>query len=340
MIRTFALILLCWLAPATLVHADAVQERLDALVREHRLEGAALVVLRDGRELASYRSGSYSRGTTVPIASASKWLSTLVLARLVEQGRLRWQDPVGRWLPEAPSALRPITLAQLVSHTSGIDPDAGGRCSLRPAQPLQDCVRAILADAPASAPGSTFDYGGASMQLAARIAERAGGADFATLFAREVAKPLDLRDTRFGGLLRQPRRVANPLFGAGLQSNADDLARVMAMLSADGIGPGHRRYLRADTLDAMARDQVGDARRQHDPGAGISDGYGLGQWLHGLDAEGYGVRVSSPGAFGTTPWLDRDTGLAAVLVTRGRLAAMRQDVIGLQQTVARVHALD
>ncbi len=317
----------------------SLQARLDALVARHDLDGAALVVVRDGVELASVHSGEFDRRTVVPVASASKWLNTLVLARLVEQGRLRWQDTVGHWLPDAPQATRGITLAQLASHTSGIDPAAGGNCSLRAAQVLRECVQRILAQPLKARPGTLFDYGGASMQVAALIAERAGGSDLASLFAREVAVPLGLRDTTFASLwLWQPARISNPSFGAGLRSNAHDLAKVMAMLSRGGIAADGRRYLKPATLDALALDQTRGTTPGRSPGAGYSQGYGLGVWLHAVDGGGHGRRISSPGAFGTTPWLDRDTGLAAVLVTRGKFAELKSDIVSLQLAVEKTYA--
>ena len=328
------LLLLAASAPA----AASLQSRLDAMVARRGLDGAALVVLREGVEVASVRSGEFDRRTVVPIASASKWLNVLLLARLVEQDRLRWDDAVGRWLPDAPAATRAITIAQLVSHTSGIDPDAGGKCSLRAAPELRDCVQRILAEPLVAKPGARFDYGGASMQVAALIAERAGGAGLASLFEREVAAPLGLRDTRFASLwFWQPARIGNPSFGAGLHSNAHDLARVMAMLSRGGVAADGRRYLTRASLDAIALDRRRGTTTGRSPGAGYSQGYGLGVWLHSVDAQGRARRASSPGAFGTTPWLDRDTGLAAVLVTKGRFNQLKGDILALQLAVEKTH---
>ncbi|NJN00930.1 MAG: beta-lactamase family protein [Aquincola sp.] len=71
---------------------------------QRQLAGAAIRV---GAWRASARGPSVARANLrmdswVPIASASKWYSAVVIARLVEQGALRWDSTVGDFLPEAP----------------------------------------------------------------------------------------------------------------------------------------------------------------------------------------------------------------------------------------------
>ena len=73
---------------------DGIDARMQAIVTRYRLDGASLWVSHNGRDVMTGHYGSYGTATRVPIASASKWVSALVLARLVERGTLRWDSTV------------------------------------------------------------------------------------------------------------------------------------------------------------------------------------------------------------------------------------------------------
>ena len=88
---------------------------------ENLLPGASLVVIRNGRTIYQHNFGSYAHiNPKVPIASASKWLSALVLQRLVEQGRMHWDDTVADYFgtdyPDADAQKGAITLGQLFTE--------------------------------------------------------------------------------------------------------------------------------------------------------------------------------------------------------------------------------
>jgi CubicO group peptidase (beta-lactamase class C family) len=102
--------------------------------------------------------GSYGLGTSVRIASASKWLSALTLARLVDKGQMRWTVTVGQYFPNIEAAKRPITLAQLFSHTSAL-PGGDDSCMSNPFYTLASCANRILQQPLIGEPGKVFAYG-------------------------------------------------------------------------------------------------------------------------------------------------------------------------------------
>jgi len=170
---------------------------MQSIVARYRLDGASLWVSKNGRTVLTRHYGGYGPATRIPIASASKWVSALVLARLVERGTLRWDSTVGEWWPTAPADKRAITLAQLFSHTSGLPGDESG-CISNPLTTLQACAAQILAGPMIAAPGMAFAYGGLSMQVAGAMAERATGRNWDALFDAEVRRPLELSATDYG----------------------------------------------------------------------------------------------------------------------------------------------
>jgi CubicO group peptidase (beta-lactamase class C family) len=307
-----------------------VDARLEDLVVFHGLAGATLRLATPAGEVHRAHAGGYTGTERLPLASASKWLSALTLARLVENGTLRWNDTVGDWIPEAPVPTRAITVAMLFSHTSGI-PHADADCLSRRDVDLQQCAAQILALPLADAPGTAFAYGGNSMQVAGAIAERATGQRWDRIFIDEVVAPLGLTHTDWTAAAPAGSGYVwndNPRIGGGARSTLRDYAIVVDMLLAGGLHEG-ANYLRADTLATMALDRARGLPVVHSP-APRDWGYGLGQWVEARDAFGATVRVSSPGAFGFTPWVDWRMGNSGIVVVYGSGPAMRDDLLALE----------
>jgi CubicO group peptidase (beta-lactamase class C family) len=332
---------LAFAAPATVAAARPaldtapVEAATRDLVAVHGLDGASVRLARGGQVLHLDHTGSYGPDTRVAIASASKWLSALTLARLVEAGTLRWDSRVGEYFPDAPAATRGITLVQLFSHTSGIGIDDASCLSSRQV-PLQDCARQILALPLEWTPGTAFAYGGNSMQVAGAMAEIASGRSWDALFIAEMVIPLGLSATDWTAGAAAPGYVpnANPRIGGGARSTLDDYGRVVDMLLAGGLHEG-RSFLQPQTLATMALDRTVGLAIAASPVADYGYGYGFGQWVEAKDAGGASYRVSSPGAFGFTPWVDWRSGSNGVILVSGNGSAMRDDLTALENLCLR-----
>jgi CubicO group peptidase (beta-lactamase class C family) len=282
--------------------------------------GFGVLLVQDGRVIYSKRFGSYSVDRVVPIASASKWLSGAVIMSLVADGRLSLDDRVGKFFPDLTGKKAEITIRQLFSHTSGIT--EGDPCIASRAETLATCARAILNLPLTADPGAEFSYGGASMQVAGRIAELAGGEPFATLFRKRIAAPLGLSRTGYANL----GSPENPLLGGGMFSSAPEYAAFLRMVLAGGMHED-KRVLPAALIEEMLNDQTRGARIASSPFEGdprartrMPTRYGIGVWREVNDsATGRSIEASSPGALGFLPWIDRDRGLAGVLTMQGRL---------------------
>ena len=307
-----------------------VRLAVQALVGDYALEGASLRLAREGQVLMQESFGGYRGDERVAIASASKWLSALMLGRLIERGVLAWDSRVGDYFPDAPAPTRAITLAQLFSHTAGMDVD-DAPCLSNRLTTLQDCARQILATPLVYAPGTGFAYGGNSMQVAGAMAERATGEGWDALFIAEVVAPLGLSGTDWSTASPLPGYVPtpNPRIAGGARSTLDDYGRVVDMALAAGRH-GHQVYLRDDTIAAMAIDRAAGLPVYFSPIGGRGYGYGIGQWVEAKDARGNTLRVSSPGAFGFTPWVDWRSGSNGVLLVRGNGSAMREDLTAIE----------
>jgi CubicO group peptidase (beta-lactamase class C family) len=287
---------------------DAMAERL----RADDLPGAVDLVVRDGKVLHDASYGSYDRRTVVPIASASKWLTSAVIMTLVEEGKLSLDAPVATYLPEWAGDKQGVTLRRLLSHQAGVPGSAP--CLGDPDMTLRECASSIADTKLEYAPGTEFRYGNAGYSVAAAVAEVAGGASFTRLFADRIATPLGMTATSFSG--RDGRTDANPVPAAGATSTMDDYARFVAMMANDGVAPDGRRVLQASSVAEIERDQVKGLDTHDDFAVQITGfgTYGLGTWRDRADAADTTQMVSGSGSVGFYPWIDRERHAYGVLL--------------------------
>ncbi|MGH8211601.1 MAG: serine hydrolase domain-containing protein [Rhodanobacteraceae bacterium] len=285
------------------------------------LDGASLIVIKDGQPIYQQNFGSYAHinPPTVSIASASKWLAALVLERLVESGQMSWDDTVADYFgtdyPNSDPEKGAITLGQLFSHTSGISSVSATCLSYQYRNmSLDKCAQQVLGMPLAYAPGSTFAYGENSMQVAGAMAQRATGKSWAVLLRSQLTRPLNLTDTDFG-LNQRGKPFPNPIIAGGARSTMSDYSHVVQMVLQDGVFNG-KRFLEASSIAEMQFDQTHGVPidPQFDPYP-EAFGYGYGEWRDEIDCNGVATHVSSTGAFGTSPWVDYDHGIAAVFLT-------------------------
>ena len=133
------------------------------------------------------------------IGSISKSFIALAVLALADQGRIDLDAPVGRYLPEAALPPAPITVAQLLSHTSGMAHDA-------PEFPRGGDGRLWTG----FAPGAKFSYSNIGFILLGRVVERVTGQPHQFVVERLVRQKLGIRG--MAGVISNARR---PDFGVG-----------------------------------------------------------------------------------------------------------------------------
>jgi microsomal dipeptidase-like Zn-dependent dipeptidase/CubicO group peptidase (beta-lactamase class C family) len=198
---------------------------VDAVVAQYRLPGIAVGVIEDGRVTHTITRGELVAGSGRPItddsvfkiASNSKAMTATVLARLVQQGKLRWDDPVIKYLPDFRLGdewiTRNLMVRDLLVHNSGL-PEGGGDLMLWP-EPNEFTRADILAGLahikPAYGFRAGYAYDNTLYIVAGEVAAVAGGASFEHLVQREIFEPLGLRQCRVGAFDRDAAgEVAQP----------------------------------------------------------------------------------------------------------------------------------
>ncbi|MBS0557575.1 MAG: beta-lactamase family protein [Proteobacteria bacterium] len=318
-----------------------VTQQINALLARENLGGASLMVIQNGSVIDEQYFGTYTSATRIPIASASKWLSALAIERLVEKGQMSWSDTVGKYIPDAPADKLNITLSEMFSHTAGF-PNADAAClGDHTNYTLATCATQILGMTLLYAPGTGFIYTGNAMQIGGRMAEIATGKSWDQIFQDEVTTPLGMSHTDFDTSSLQPPYIAvnNPYVAGGVRSTLRDYANVVQMVVQQGLWNGVQ-YLTAADLADMQLDQTHGATIYYSPDPVPYFGYGYGEWRDSVDAQGNAVQVSSTGKFGTSPWIDHTTGIAAVFLVFSQTDRIPCDVHRLWMNVGNVIGAD
>ncbi len=185
---------------------------LDAVVARYRLPGIALGVIEHGQVVYVATRGETVAGSGQPItphtlfkiASNSKAMTTALLGRLVDQGRLRWDDPVTKYLPDFQMhdswVTRNMRVADLLTHSSGL-PEGGGDLMLWPepnAFTRADIVHGLRYIQPGYSFRAKYQYDNLLYVVAGEVAAAAGGAPYETLMHRELFQPLGLSRCQVG----------------------------------------------------------------------------------------------------------------------------------------------
>jgi serine-type D-Ala-D-Ala carboxypeptidase len=296
------------LARARTADFSWLEARLQERVDRGYFDGIGLII--GSRAEISHQAyfGIATPNTVLHVASSGKWTAAAAIAALVDEGKLSWEDPVRKFLPQFTDSKGDALLRQLLSHTAGFpdyQPESAHRDDY---QTLEESVAHVVALPASAKPGEVFHYGGLAMQVAGRMAEIAAGQSFEDIFQTRIARPLGMTSSGYAPVSQEPG--FSPMLGGSLFTSAPDYGRFLMMISQDGLYRG-QRILSARVVADMQADQVREATlnpmefveevrvdRRH----GI---YGLGQWREEVDVNGKPTLVSSPGWAGAYSWLDR-----------------------------------
>lgn len=282
-------------------------------------KGSSIIVVKDNQVIHQKYYGNYNAGTVAYVASAGKWLAAATIAAVVDEGKLSWDDPISKWLPQFTDKKGKATLRQLLSHTAGY-PDyqpEGNRTDNY--QSLAESVAALLNLPADTLPGTKFKYGGLAMQVAGRMAELATGKDWETIFQDKIASPLQMKATHFTPVDATPGH--SPMLGGGARTSLQDYSNFLSMISNNGLFRG-KQILSVKAIQEMQADQIGKASVA--PAEYVAkvrarngkDIYGLGEWREEVDTQGNATLISSPSWAGAYPWIDKKHGVYGFFLAR------------------------
>jgi CubicO group peptidase (beta-lactamase class C family) len=173
----------------------SIAASLKRMAAAGRFSGDVLVA-KNGRPVLQRHYGLANRATREPnrlgtrfnLASVGKTLTAVAVARLVDQGKLAFDDPIGRYLPELPSPMRALTVAQLLDHTSGLGDFFENPSYERTRPTLTSLARylPLIVGSPPDAQPGAFHYSNSGYILLGLIVERVSGSDYYAFLRRQV----------------------------------------------------------------------------------------------------------------------------------------------------------
>ena len=344
-------------------HPETHSSRLSALldpimekaVADGNIPGGVLLVGHNGhvvyRRVFGSRSLEPARepmtlDTIFDLASLTKCVATTTsIMKLIEQGRIRLNDPVAAYLPEfAQNGKQDITVRELLTHYYGLGPDL----DLQAPWSGRDIAFAMaMAEKPINPPGSQFVYSDINFEVLGFIVEKVSGEPLNVFAEKSVFTPLGMRHTRFlppeawrsriapteydeqhsmlRGTVHDPtaRRMGGVAGHAGLFSTADDLA-----LFAQGLLNGFN-VLSAASIEKMSTPQTP---------ANAPSIRGFGWDIDSPFASNRGelLPVGSfghTGFTGTSLWIDPTTNTYIILLTNAVHPHVGKSVVSLRSRV-------
>jgi CubicO group peptidase (beta-lactamase class C family) len=156
------------------------------------------------------------RGTIFNIRSMTKPLTGVAVQMLADEGKLRLDDPVARYLPGFDNdKSKAITIEQLLEHRSGL-PLTILTVRIDAYSDLQAQAKAVGEKGPEFKPGEKFWYSDAGSDAAAAVVEKISGTTIDRFVAERILQPLGMADSFYLSKADDPRkeRVASLYFGS------------------------------------------------------------------------------------------------------------------------------
>ena len=320
-----------------------LSDRIEDGVKNNELPGAVVLIARNGKLVMFDSFGFRDKEAKVPmtndtifrIASMTKPIVSVATMMLMEEGRLTLADPVSRYIPAFADTKvavekkngdgtveyvlepqkRPMTVQDLLRHTSGLTYGAAGANQLKQAyldmkvndrtQTTTEMADKLARLALVYQPGTTWEYS-MSTDVLGRVVEVASDMPLDKFIEERITKPLRMGDTGFEVGADKKARGAKPMKegpknelpsipdvtekftwrsgGGGMVSTAADYARFLQMFAnggqLDGVRLLSRKSIDLMTADALPPDVKMGADMWRfealEPSARMGQGFGLG----------------------------------------------------------------
>ena len=328
-LSVFAIVLL--FAASVAVRADKVDDYIEAEMRTQHIPGLSLAVIKDGKIIKAKGYGLANVELDVPvkpdtvfkIGSVSKQFLATGIMLLVEEGKVKLDDRVSKFLEGTPETWKDITVRHLLTHTSGIVREAPGFDPLK-IQSDADVIKTAYPLPLRFAPGEKWEYCNVGYFTLAEIIHKVTGKPWSEYLSERVFKPLAMDATR---TTTTTELVANRASGYGWQDDKLQNAQIYFALRPSGaflssvldLAKWDAALYTDRILKQSSRDQMWQPFIQTNSGAGSAAiFYGFG-WEISTPAVGH-RKIAHGGAMpGFRAEIERfvDDKLTVVILTNG-----------------------
>jgi len=281
--------------------------------------------------------------TVYLIGSTFKTMSTVALLQLMEQGKFKLDDPVGKYLDfkiQGEDPKNPITFRHLFTHTSGLTGDFGAvplwnnDATIK----LEDYVRTVLKVG--HPPMTKVEYSNPAFTLIGYLVEKISGVPYKQYMTEHIFKPLEMTSTAFDPTPDMDQRLAVPYVVDEKTGEHRPATRVRAAVYPAGITYGtigdQSNWLIANLNGGVFKGQriIGEATlnqmmtRQFDQFKGRiegiwgdeTSGFGLTWWAREISGERYFAHSGSLSGYTAFLLGNRDRKWGFAILTNGHRA--------------------
>jgi CubicO group peptidase (beta-lactamase class C family) len=227
-------------------HPAHLNAGLDSLLRnwmtEHQIAAASLAAMKDKRIITTLGYGGLNAATPARIASLSKAITAVCIARLVDQGRLSFNTPLSAVLANAfrrfgqpvDPRFNTITIEQLLMHRAGLAREA---VAGPPSHDMPGTFMKTIATPLVSAPGGAMSYSNIGYLTLGMVVEAVAGVDY-----EKYCHDASLAPMKASGSIDPMLRGRAP--NGGWRVSAMDYARFLQVFDPGpaGLGPISRKW--------------------------------------------------------------------------------------------------
>jgi CubicO group peptidase (beta-lactamase class C family) len=310
-----------------------------AELAETNTPGAAVGVVNGDRLVFAKGFGVSNVETGAPVTpdmlfrlgSTTKMFTAAALVTLAEEGKLKLDEPIGKYAKGLSPKIAGLTAHQLLSHTAGLKDDAQmfGR---HDDEALGDTVRALKDDFLFAAPGKIYSYSNPGYWLSGYLIEAAGGEPYADVLDERLFKPIGMQRTTLRPTTamtwplaqghdvsgRDKPRVVRPFadnagnWPAGsIFSSVNDLSRFVIAFMNGGQIEG-KQVLSPSLIKQLSSSQADQPGSEWKYGYGLAIGKNRGVRMveHGGARSGYGslIRMAPDHRFAVIILVNRSGG--------------------------------
>ena len=227
------------MAQRSTISRDAFRPRADSLVylylAESHAPSASFAVIRGKDTLAFGARGlanvdasrAPTTATIYEIGSNTKQFTSSAIMKLVEQGRVKLDDDLSKYVPQFPLHGQKVSIRQLLTHTSGVH-----NYTNSPEWPKTwnevlspgAIIKFVAADTLDFAPGTAYRYSNTGYVLLGMVIEKASGQKYANYLEANFFKPLGLEETSYC-----PSKTSDPAFAVGYGKGPNGITRAQFM---------------------------------------------------------------------------------------------------------------
>ena len=208
--------------------ATRIDARLKSILKDDQ-PGAAVIVVRDGKTIFRRGYGLADVENQLPVkpehvfrlGSITKQFTAVGIMMLKEEGKLKLDDLITKYLPDYPLKGRKVTIRHLLTHTSGIQSYTGMRAwvPLMIKDMTVEEIINIFKDQPFNfEPGEQYLYNNSGYFLLGAIIEKTSGKSYEDFIQERIFTPLGMSNSYYG----HPQKIV-PNRARGYKSNGREL---------------------------------------------------------------------------------------------------------------------